>query len=161
MRAPYDAVIDTPFGRLAITLRGEALAAIDWVPASVQQVSPRTPLARAVVDQLARYFTDPTFRFDLPLVAAPTDFQARVREALCAIPAGEVRSYGELARMLHSSARAVGGACRNNPVPIVVPCHRVVAAQTIGGFGGETAGARIDVKKHFLRHEGARCAFIT
>ena len=78
-----------------------------------------------------------------------------------AIPAGEVRRYGQLADALGSSARAVGGACRANPVPLVVPCHRVVAAHGLGGFGGATGGKRLSVKQRLLEGEGVSCASIT
>jgi len=149
----YQAVIDTPIGRLGIRLRDEQLSDIDWLDARTPCQAPTHPLAAEAVAQLRAYFTDPGHRFDLPLAPAATAFQARVREALQAIPAGEVRRYGELARVLGSAPRAVGGACRRNPVPLVVPCHRVVAAQGLGGFSGQTRGERLAVKQRLLDHE--------
>ncbi len=160
--SPYAAVIDTPVGRLGVLLGTECLAAIDWVTDSLPLRAPGAGLARCVVEQLGAYFDDPVHtHFDLPLVPVATAFQARVRAALQAIPAGEVRCYGELAKALGSSARAVGGACRANPVPLVVPCHRVVAAHGLGGFGGATAGKRLSVKQRLLEGEGVSCASIT
>jgi len=101
------------------------------------------------------YFSGRPSGFDLPLDPAGTDFQKRVWQALVAIPCGEVRSYGHIARMVGSAgaARAVGGACGQNPLPIVVPCHRVIASSgSLGGFSPLAGG--IEVKKRLLRIEG-------
>ncbi len=90
-----------------------------------------------------------------PLADLPgTAFQQRVWQALLRIPAGETRSYGVLAAELGSSAQAVGNACRSNPVPIVIPCHRVVAVNGMGGYAGATAGYKMQIKRWLLQHEG-------
>jgi methylated-DNA-[protein]-cysteine S-methyltransferase len=102
---------------------------------------------------LRAYLRDARFHFDLPLAPAPTAFQARVRRGMLRIPAGRTLTYGELARRLASSARAVGGACRGNPLPVVVPCHRVVGANGPGGFMGCVDGAELGVKRWLLEHE--------
>ena len=91
--------------------------------------------------------------FDLPLAPEGTAFQKRVYAAMQRIPFGGMRSYGELAAELGSAARAVGGACGSNPLPIVIPCHRVVAAG--GGLGGFSGGAGASTKTWLLHHEGA------
>lgn len=145
-------MIASPLGRLGIHAR-DALTNIDFVSARTPLLRPRTPLARAVCAQLQAYFADPDTRFDLPLAARGTRFQQRVWRALRRIPAGRVRSYGELARTLKSAPRAVGGACRANPIPIVVPCHRVVAAAGLGGFMGVTRGRALAIKRWLLEHE--------
>ena len=90
-----------------------------------------------ICQQLERYFSDPATEFKLPLSLEGTPFQKRVWQQLRAIPAGEIRTYGWLAKKLNSSAQAVGNACRSNPVPIIVPCHRVVSAKGAGGFAGK------------------------
>jgi methylated-DNA-[protein]-cysteine S-methyltransferase len=94
--------------------------------------------------------------FDIPLELAATPHQRRVWRALQRIPTGAVVSYGTLARRLKSSARAVGGACRANPVPLVIPCHRVVSATGEGGFMGKTGGHALRIKRWLLAHERAR-----
>jgi methylated-DNA-[protein]-cysteine S-methyltransferase len=109
-----------------------------------------------VARQLARYFADGRGGFDLALAPRGTEFQRRVWALMRAIPAGETRTYGSIARELGSAPRAVGQACRANPLPIVVPCHRVVAAHGLGGFAGDTSGRRLAVKRWLLRHEGVR-----
>jgi methylated-DNA-[protein]-cysteine S-methyltransferase len=150
----YAAVISSPIGRLGIHAH-EALTSIDFVSDRIPLQPARTPLARKVCNQLKAYFADPRSRFDLPLMAAGTAFQQRTWRALQRIPSGKARTYGELARTLKSAPRAVGGACRANPIPIVVPCHRVVAAGGPGGFMGATGGRALDIKRWLLTHEAA------
>lgn len=150
-----DAIIDTPVGPVGIVCKDGRLARIDILSRGASK-PPSSPLAIRVARQIERYFTDPACRFDVPLVEADTPFRARVRAAICAIPAGETRSYGAIAARLGTSARAVGGACRENPLPIVVPCHRVVAAHGLGGYDGKTGGARLDIKRRLIAHERSR-----
>jgi methylated-DNA-[protein]-cysteine S-methyltransferase len=150
----YAAVIAAPFGRLGIHAR-EALTSIDFVSNRIPLQPPSTSLARQVCAQLNAYFADPRTRFDLPLAPRGTLFQQRAWRALQRIPSGTARTYGELARTLKSAPRAVGGACRANPIPIIVPCHRVVAASGPGGFMGATRGRAMDIKRWLLEHETA------
>jgi len=91
---------------------------------------------------------------NLPIELQGTPFQRRVWKALREIPPGRTITYSELARQLGTGARAVGGACRANPCPIVVPCHRVVAVNGLGGFSGDTSGRKLEIKRWLLRHEG-------
>jgi methylated-DNA-[protein]-cysteine S-methyltransferase len=109
---------------------------------------------RQVAAQLAQYFARPLQRFTLAVALHGTAFQQRVWGALRQIPAGKTLTYGGLADKLGSGARAVGNACRGNPVPIIVPCHRVVSVSGIGGYSGKTDGREINRKKWLLEHEG-------
>lgn len=145
-----------PFGAVAAVIRDGALERLWLLDGGAGLQAPHCTVSRALEEQLARYFDEPGFRFTLPLCTADTDFQHRVRGALQAIPAGEVRTYGELARSLGTSARAVGGACRANPMPLIVPCHRVVAAAGPGGYAGRTVGPELARKRWLLAHEGVR-----
>ena len=104
-------------------------------------------------EQLERYFAGQCGAFSLPVMTRGTEFQQRVWTALESIPAGQAITYGELARRVGSSARAVGGACRHNPVALIVPCHRVVSSQGIGGYAGDVDGPSINVKHWLLQHE--------
>lgn len=146
-------MIASPLGRLGIEARA-ALTSIDFVSPRTPLRAPVTPLARRVCVQLRSYFSNPRTRFRLPLAMHGSDYQKRVWRAMRRIPAGRVQSYGDLARSLGSAPRAVGGACRENPVPIIVPCHRVVSASGLGGFMGATGGRAIAIKRWLLRHEG-------
>ena len=107
-----------------------------------------------VVAQVRRYASDPHVVWSPPLATRGTAFQRRVWAALRAIPTGEVRTYGQLAATIGSVARAVGQACGDNPWPLVVPCHRVIAARGLGGFSHTRQGAFVEMKRRLLIHEG-------
>ena len=149
----YDAVLRAPFGLVGVRMRGPALSAVELRPRAGRALAPANAAAARAVAALQAYFEDPRAALSLELEVTGTPFQQRVWRALRRIPAGETLSYGALAAKLGTSARAVGGACRSNPVPIVVPCHRVVAAQGAGGFMGATRGRAMDIKTWLLAHE--------
>ncbi|HEY0969394.1 MAG TPA: methylated-DNA--[protein]-cysteine S-methyltransferase [Gemmatimonadales bacterium] len=156
----YD-IIDTPIGELTLTATDEGLTGVhfagDGQPAGARPLggrdgSPAAAVLAAARAQLAAYFAGELVTFDLPLVAHGTPFQERVWVTLRGIGHGETISYTELARRVGSprAVRAVGGANGRNPIPIVVPCHRVIAAGgKLGGFGGG-----LDRKQWLLEHEG-------
>jgi methylated-DNA-[protein]-cysteine S-methyltransferase len=139
--------------KVAVTTRGELVTQISYLPPSVDSRAPRTPLAERAARQLERYREDPDARFDLPLLIEGTPFQRRLWDALRDIPRGKTLTYGELARRLGAEARAVGQACGDNRLPIVIPCHRVVAASGIGGFAHATGGYLLEAKRWLLAHE--------
>lgn len=156
MSRDYDAVIRTPVGYVGIITGGGAVTGVELGLRRHRELAPRSVLAARAAGQLAEYFGRTRSRFDLPVATSGTAFQQRVWAALLAIPPGQTRSYGELARQLSTSARAVGGACRANPCPILVPCHRVVeSGGGLGGFSGCRRGAWPAIKRRLLEHEGA------
>lgn len=149
----YAAIWSGPTGRFGIAIADDFVTRIDRVEPGPERSSGH-PLAVEVVRQLGAWSEDPRHRFDLPLAPAPTPFQRLFRVALCAVPVGEVVTYGELARQLASAPRAVGGACGANPLAIVVPCHRVVAADGIGGYGRDPeGGSAVEYKRWLLEWE--------
>ncbi len=152
----YHAVIAAPFGRLGVRLADGRLADIDFLDSKIPLRAPRDVSSRRVCTALRAYLKNPRSKFRLALETGGTDFQQRVWRALQRIPAGKVLSYGELARKLHTGPRAVGNACRANPVPVVVPCHRVVASNGKGGFMGKTGGRALVIKDWLLAHERGR-----
>ncbi len=158
MPTRFDAVIRAPFGALGLDATHDAVSRIWFLPPGTPARAPKDPVLQEAARQLAAYFADPRTRFDLPLAPDGTAFQRRVWQAMTRIPPGRTRSYGELAGELHSAPRAVGQACGANPLPVVVPCHRVVSASGIGGFGGATAGFMLDVKRWLLAHEARASA---
>lgn len=147
--------MDSPVGRLAIQTAEGKLTDIEYGVRHQITRHLSDPLHKKIKRQLEAYFDNPTRRFNLSLSLKGTPFQQKVWHALQNIPSSQTVSYGELANRLHTSARAVGNACRANPVPLVVPCHRVVAKNGIGGFSGATVGKDIDRKRWLLQHEGA------
>jgi methylated-DNA-[protein]-cysteine S-methyltransferase len=153
----FTARLRTPFALLGIRTAGGRLVGIEYLPKGGQAMAPTDALAERVVRQVQKYLDDPQFRFSLPLVPEGTAFRRRVWDALASIPVGESRTYGELARYLHTAPRAVGGACGANPIALVIPCHRVVGSQgSLGGFMGVTDGEPIAIKRWLLAHEGYR-----
>ena len=146
---------DSPIGGLAIQFEDSAVCQLSFLQSADAAKQIMTPSMYELKAQLQHYFSTASKVFTIPLSLKGTDFQQRVWHALRQIPAGETRTYGQLADALQSSPRAVGTACRRNPVPIIVPCHRVVSAQGLGGFCGQTEGVEISIKHWLLRHEGA------
>ena len=133
---------------------GEVVSALDYLPADAPEQSPTDAATRAGVQQLEAYFRDPRHQFTALLAPVGTAFQQRVWSGLQSIPPGMVLTYGELARQLDTAARAIGGACRSNPIPILIPCHRVVGRQGLGGYAGEVTGDPLATKRWLLQHEG-------
>ncbi len=145
----------TPLGPVTLTADGAAVTALDLEPTRVVEERPVGILAEACA-QLEAYFGGRLRRFSVPLgrPADATPFQERVWDALLTIPFGQTLTYGQLAGRLGSSARAVGGACRRNPLPLFVPCHRVVAARGLGGYSGDwETGKAVRLKRALLDHE--------
>lgn len=154
MDGPYQIHIETPVGPLVVEGTTEAVTRVSFVDATGED-SPDIP--RPVEDcraQLEDYFNRCRDSFDTPLSMVGTPFQLSVWEALRAIPYGQTRSYGEVAHAIGrpNASRAVGGACRANPIGVVVPCHRVLGAKgDLVGFGGNRR--MLDVKEWLLTHE--------
>jgi methylated-DNA-[protein]-cysteine S-methyltransferase len=151
--------IDSPVGRLSITEAGGAVVRIAWVSDQAEDQAGdlgarpgETPLLARAAEQLDQYFAGERRDFDLPLAPSGTPFQRRVWTEMARIPFGATASYATLARKTGSVARAIGGACGANPIPIVIPCHRVVAEG--GALGGFSGGAGVETKIALLELEG-------
>lgn len=151
----YDAVLDAPPCRLGAIFTGKALTRLDFLPAGTPVSGQPDDRVRHLAKELDAYWRDPAHEFDLLYVPTGTPFQLRVWHALMAIPAGQPTTYGTLAKLLGTAARAVGQACGANPLPILIPCHRVLAANGLGGFMHSASGAPLDVKTWLLAHEHA------
>jgi len=149
----YQAKLSAPFGMLGIRCDEQALLGIDFLNAGEISQNPDSAFAENVCRQLLNYFENPDAPFSIPLDAGGTRHQQKVWQAMLAIPAGQTRTYGEIAAELHSCAQAVGQACGANPIPIVIPCHRVVSKSGLGGFMKHGSGAPLDIKRWLLAHE--------
>lgn len=152
----YQAKLKVPFGVLGICCDDVAVTGITFLPPSATGQSPTMPIARKACEQLSAYLVDPDYRFDLPLILNGTPHQLTAWRAMLAIPRGQVRTYGDLAAEMKSSPRAVGQACGNNPIPVIVPCHRIVGKQGLGGFMHHDGGRATDIKQWLLQHEAAK-----
>ena len=149
--------IESPVGRLSITEAGGVVVRVSWTDHQTGDLGARpgeTPLLARAAAQLDQYFAGERRDFDVPLNPASTPFQRRVWIEMARIPFGATASYGALARELGSVARAVGGACGANPIPIIIPCHRVVGED--GAPGGFSGGAGVETKIALLELEGVR-----
>lgn len=154
MLEPYQARYPAPFAVLGVRTVGELLTDIEYLPRGAATLDPTTRLAAKVCRQIERYLADPDFGFDLPIEFNGTAFQNKVWRAICDIPRGKTLTYIAVARKLATAPRPVGGACGANRIPIVIPCHRVVGSNGIGGFMKARGGFPIEIKKWLLRHEG-------
>ena len=151
----YQAIMTSPIGRIGVCLdESDRLIALDFLGACGRSRPARTLAARRVVNVLLAYFINPQTPLHLPLIPKGTEHQQKVWCALQSIPVGTVCSYGDLAKQIASSPRAVGQACRNNPIPILIPCHRVIARSGAGGYSGATSGPEMAIKRWLLEHEG-------
>jgi methylated-DNA-[protein]-cysteine S-methyltransferase len=142
----------SPVGDLTVSEEEGEIISLDWgwVPEEWQS---ETPVLKEALQQLNDYFDGKRVDFDLPLNPPGSDFQKKVCFAMVAIPGGQTKSYGEIAKNIESSAQAVGNACGLNPIPIIIPCHRVLAAgKEMGGFSGLGG---LDTKRALLNLEDA------
>ena len=157
MTANNDALINTPFGAVAISSNGGQLAITLLTESAYDNVqvtkASADPLVVQACKQVMQYLQQPATKFNLPLTQQGTAFQQRVWQAIAAIPLGQVRTYGELAREIGSGPRAVANACGANKLPLLVPCHRVVAQHGLGGFMQGKANGLL-IKQWLLKHEG-------
>ena len=151
----YQAKLSVPFGVLGVRCTDDALTGIEFLVPGAAPQPPGNALAQKVCEQLSAYLIDPDFRFNLSIKPGGTVHQNNVWQAMRNIPRGETRSYGELAAVLKSGAQAVGQACGANPIPIIVPCHRVVGKTGLGGFMHHASGKSLDIKRWLLAHEAA------
>lgn len=143
--------IDSPLGPLTLTSADGAVVALDW---GRQGEDAPDPVLEEAARQLGDYFAGKRTGFDLPLAPRGTAFRQKVWAAMLAIPPGTVLTYGDIARMLDSAPRAVGGACGANPIPVIIPCHRIVGSG--GAPGGYSGFGGLETKDWLLRHEGFR-----
>lgn len=140
--------ITGPFGPVTLVERDGVLVGVEW---RLPEAPGQSDLLSEGLAQLAAYFDGRLRRFDLALDWG-SGLNAAVRRAMAAIPHGETRTYGQIARIVGAPAQAVGQACGANPLPILIPCHRVTGTN---GFGGFSAPGGVETKAALLRHEGA------
>ena len=142
------ASLDTPIGPLSVEERDGAIVRVGWA----WEGTDSTPVLDQAVAQLRAYFDGEREVFELPLQVDGSDFQRAVCDVMLAIPFGDTRTYGEIAKELGAPPQPVGNACGANPIPVIIPCHRVLAANSLGGFSGMGG---VETKVALLRHERA------
>ncbi len=142
---------ESPIGWITVTQEGEDIVRLSWKDHGAE-IQATTLLLADAQAQLRAYFEHRLEMFDLPMSCPSTPFQHGVLESMLSIPFGMTKTYGDIADYVEGSAQAVGRACGANPIPILIPCHRVLGATTLGGFSGHGG---IETKIYLLRHEGA------
>ncbi|MEM7439118.1 MAG: methylated-DNA--[protein]-cysteine S-methyltransferase [Pseudomonadota bacterium] len=147
--AVNSAALLTPVGCLALVESQGAITRLLW---DGENSGARSDVLKRGIDQLEAYFARELDTFDLPLNPGGSDFQRSVYDQMLAIPLGETRTYGQIAEAVGQPPQPVGQACGSNPIPVIIPCHRVVGADNIGGFSGDGG---VEMKVQLLRHEGA------
>ncbi len=147
--------VQTQFGLLSVVEVDGAITQVNWGGADD---GPATPVLREAVAQLRAYDVGDLTEFDLPLRVEGSEFQRAVCDAMRAIPFGDTITYGDIAKKLHAPAQTVGGACGGNPIPIIIPCHRVMGAG--GRLTGFSGAGGVETKVALLRHEGAASLLI-
>jgi methylated-DNA-[protein]-cysteine S-methyltransferase len=155
----YDVTVEFPKFKVGVAVRDGVVTQLKYLPLSAPTISPGNELAKRAERQLEGYKRDPNSTFDLPVVIEGSDLQKAVWKAMCAIPRGKTRTYGDLARELGADPRDIGQCCGDNRLPLVIPCHRIVAADGIGGFAHATSGYLLEAKRWLLMHEAAATAF--
>ena len=151
----YQACI--PFSAISLGIRcsDKALLGIDFLPHDAPAIAPTNAYARHICQILNDYLQQPSQALDVTLIAQGTSFQKRVWQEIRRIPLGHTITYGELAKRIHSGPRAVANACGANRIPLIIPCHRVVASNGIGGFMQGKRTNALHIKRWLLAHEGA------
>jgi methylated-DNA-[protein]-cysteine S-methyltransferase len=153
--AEYQACIPFSVISLGIRCTDKVLLGIDFLPHDTPTIAPANAFAHRVCQALNDYLQHPSQPLDVPLIAQGTAFQQRVWQEISRVPAGQVITYGELAKRTRSGPRAVANACGANKVPLVIPCHRVVGSNGIGGFMRGKRTNALNIKSWLLAHEGA------
>lgn len=151
---PFDLIVPLPCCALGVRFAGGSLTYAEFLPAATPSQAASGALPEQIERWIAAYLRHPAELPELPLQIVGTPHRQKVWAAMLAIPPGQVRTYGEVAREIASAPRAVGQACGANPLPLFVPCHRIVGGAGLGGFMNARDGDPLAIKRWLLRHEG-------
>lgn len=150
----FAGIYSSPVGLIGIQFDQGKLSGLEFLVGKHYSIKDEnTSLVYQITDELSYYFKNPKHAFNIDFYLSGTMYQKRIWHALQEIPSGTTFTYGDLAKKLKTGARAIGQACRTNPLPIIIPCHRVVAGNSIGGYVGNIKGAFAKIKEQLLQHE--------
>jgi len=149
----FQAIISAPFGKLGIRCSNTDLLGIEFLPVKIKSRPPVSEMAKTICAEMEAYLADAKHQIDLPFELDGTHHQCNVWQAMLDIPCGQTQTYGKLAKQIGSSAQAVGQACGSNPIPLVIPCHRVVSKTGLGGFMHRADAEALNIKRWLLVHE--------
>jgi methylated-DNA-[protein]-cysteine S-methyltransferase len=149
----FDYILPSPIGHLGLNISAKGIQRLFYIKTKQDSNIPAAGFGAKVHQQIMEYFELQRTEFDLPIDIQGTAYQNRVWSEVAKIAYGESLTYGDIAKAINSGPRAVGNACRHNPIPIIIPCHRVVKKSGIGGYCGSVVGKEIQQKDWLLRHE--------
>ena len=149
----FDYILRSPIGHLGLNISAKGIQRLFYIKTKQDSNIPAAGFGAKVHQQIMEYFELQRTEFDLPIDIQGTAYQNRVWSEVAKIAYGESLTYGDIAKAINSGPRAVGNACRHNPIPIIIPCHRVVKKSGIGGYCGSVVGKEIQQKDWLLRHE--------
>lgn len=148
----YEILVEAPFGAVGVRTQGELVTEIALLPLALARSAKSSKVHHAITPQIQAYLSNPHAQFNIKHEVVGTAYQRLVWQAISKIPCGETRTYAELAQQIGSGSRVVANACGANPFPLLVPCHRVVAKNGLGGFMQGLEGG-LEIKKWLLAHE--------
>ncbi len=149
----YQAIINTPVCKLKVSYDKVYIHNVSWYLGTSVPYHSNDQIILNLINELQNYFDNPLYKINCKTKLSGTVFQNRVWRSLKAIPSGKTLTYGDLAAKLNSAPQAIGQACKYNPLPLIVPCHRIIAKQDLGGFLGKTSGKLLDIKALLLDNE--------
>lgn len=152
INSEYTAIIQTPIGKIGIRAK-PVLTRLEFLSDNTPLSASTESLGDQIIHELNHYFKNPNFQFTIPYAITGTTFQQRIWKLLIRLPVGKTVTYSELAKQVNTGARAIGNACQTNPLPLFIPCHRVLAQHGLGGFSGDRTGGKVAIKKWLLTHE--------
>jgi len=142
-----------PLGNIRLSVEDEKLIQLEFASETAELSAPADEISKHIIHQIKKYLSNPAHGFEVECAAKGTAFQRKIWQALSEIPSGKTLTYAELARKLKTSPRAIGQACRKNPIPLIVPCHRIVGTSNQGGYAGKQTGRMMEIKSILLKHE--------
>lgn len=153
MKNTFTAVIATPVGKLGLIISNNKLVGLKFLPADALLLTTKNLTANKIALIIEQYFCDPKIACDMPIYAIGTPLQQKIWQELQKISPGQTMTYGEVAKKVGTSPRIVGNACRRNPIPLVIPCHRVLSKSGLGGYFGVNQEHFLQIKRWLLAHE--------
>lgn len=153
MKNIFAAVMVTPIGKLGLNIDAGKLSGLQFLPENTPVLINKDSAINKIVANIKQYFCDPKVIFNIPIDTTGTLLQQKIWQELQNIPVGQTRTYGEVAKIVGTSPRIVGNACRRNPIPLIIPCHRVLAKAGLGGYFGVDQEHFLQTKRWLLAHE--------
>lgn len=153
MQLVYSLIVDSPIGKLGVKTSNQQVTGVDFLTKTTPLFHATDKFTTLITNQFHQYFSSKKFEFSLPYTLNGSEFQQQVLKAVATLPYGATFTYSELAAHLNTHPRAIGNACRRNPLPVIIPCHRIIAKGGNGGYAGQMSGELMAIKLWMINHE--------